>query len=309
MRMPKALKKGETIGVIAPAGIVKPDELTSGIKRLEELGFRVVTGRHVLKTYRYMAGSDRERADDLHEMFSDPEVNAVLCARGGYGATRLLPLLDEKRIASHPKILIGSSDITALLIYLVQRVGLVAFHGPMVVPNFGLVHSSLTSEGLIRAVCSTEPMEPMVFKEVRVLRKGVAQGPLIGGCLSILCALLGTPDEPKTEGAILLIEDINEAPYRIDRMLTQLKAAGKFLGVHGVIFGRMVQCEPKIHEGYRLEEIFSEILNDVKGPILYGLPVGHGGEQVTLPLGIPVQLDGDRGIVTVLESGVENDIS
>jgi muramoyltetrapeptide carboxypeptidase len=305
MKKPMVLKKGGTIGVIAPSGIVKQEELASGIKRLEELGFRVVTGQHVRKAYRYMAGSDQERADDLHEMFSKPEVNAILCARGGYGSTRLLPLLDEALIRNHPKILIGSSDVTALLVYLVQRVGLVAFHGPMVVPNFGRVYSSMTSEGLIQATVSTEPVGPVHFKGIQMLRKGIAEGPLIGGCLSILCSLLGTPYEPEMEGAILLIEDVNEAPYRIDRMLTQLKAAGKFLGVRGIIFGRMVKCEPKVHEGYRLEDVILEVLEDVRGPILYGLPVGHGGKQVTLPLGIPVQVNGDRGSITVLESGVK----
>jgi muramoyltetrapeptide carboxypeptidase len=305
MIKPRPLNKGGTIGVIAPAGIVKQEELAPGIKQLKELGFRVVTGQHVRKTYRYMAGSDQERADDLHEMFLRSEVNAILCARGGYGSTRLLPLLDETLIKKHPKILIGSSDVTALLLYLVQRAGLVAFHGPMVVPNFGLVHSSLTSEGLIRATGSAEPIGPVRFKGIQVLRKGIAEGTLIGGCLSILCALLGTPYAPKTEGAILLIEDVNEVPYRIDRMLTQLKAAGKFSGVCGIIFGRMVKCEPKPHEGYRLFEVIAEVLTDVKGPILYGLPIGHGGEQVTLPLGVPVQVNGDRGSITVLESGVE----
>jgi len=305
MKKPKALKKGGTIGVIAPAGIVNPQELTLGMKRLEELGFRVIPGRHVLSAHRYLAGSDRERAEDIHEMFSNPEISAVLCARGGYGTMRLLPLLDEGLIARHPKILIGSSDVTALLLYLVQQVGMVAFHGPMVAPDFGRTSSSLTTEGFLKATGSAEPIGPVRFEEAVRLRKGVVQGRLTGGCLSILCALLGTPYEIKTRDAVLLLEDVNEAPYRIDRMLTQLKMAGKLKDIRGVIFGRMINCKPEADEDYSLEEMIREVLEDVDGPILYGLPAGHGGEQVALPLGVQVEVDGNRGIMTVLESGVE----
>ena len=304
MRKPEALKKGETIGVIAPAGVADSVALATGIKHLEDFGFRVTVGRNVYKTYRYMAGSDEERASDLHDMFSNPDIRAIVCARGGYGSARLLPKLNEKLIARHPKIFVGSSDVTALLIYLIQRVGLVAFHGPMVIPNFGLVNSSLTTESFVRATGLTEPMGPIPVGEVQILRKGLTEGPLVGGCLSILCALLGTPYEPRTKGAVLFLEDINEAPYRIDRMLTQLKTAGKFEGVRGIIFGKFFQCEPKTHEGYSLEEVILEVLNDFEGPILYGLSIGHGGEQVTLPLGIPVELNGNHGIIKILESGV-----
>jgi muramoyltetrapeptide carboxypeptidase len=305
MRKPKVLKKGDTLGVIAPAGVVNPSELDRGMKRLDSLGFKVMPGRHVRKAYRYMAGSDRERAEDLQEMWADPNVSAVVCARGGYGTARLLPLLDKRFIARHPKILVGSSDATALLIYLVQQAGVVSFHGPMVAPNFGRTTSTLTEEGFIKALCSTEPVGPVRVPGIQSLRKGVARGRVVGGCLSILCSLLRTPYEPDTRDAVLLLEDVHEPPYRVDRMLTQLILAGKLDRVRGLIFGRMVDCQPQADEGFSLEEMIGEVLQDFRGPILYGLPVGHGGEQITLPLGVEVVLDGDRGTMTVLESGVE----
>ena len=304
MRKPIALKKGETIGVIAPAGRVNPKELSAGVKQLEHLGFRVVMGKNVLRTHRYMAGRDQQRAEDLHWMFSQPEIRAIVCARGGYGCTRLLPLLDEALIRNQPKIFVGSSDVTALLLFLVQRVGLVSFHGPMVVPNFGLFHSDWTTDYFIRATGGMELIKTTGRMKIKTIRGGTAQGMLTGGCLSLLCALLGTPHEPETDGAILFLEDVNEAPYRIDRMLTQLKAAGKFRGVRGVIFGRMSHCEPKNREKYRIEDVISEVLDDFEGPILYGFPAGHSNEQITLPLGIPVEMDGKKGYIATMESAV-----
>lgn len=307
MRKPAVLQKGETIGVIAPSGVVNPAELAAGIKRVEAMGFRVTVGRNVDRTNRYMAGTDRERVEDLHGMFSDPAVRAVMCARGGYGATRLLPMLDGALLGRHPKILIGSSDVTALLVYLVTRVGLVAFHGPMIAPNFGRNASDLSSDGFLQAVSASESGGRVRSEGLVCLRKGKARGWLTGGCLSVLCALLGTPYEPDTRGAVLFLEDVNEGPYRIDRMLTQLKAAGKLDGVRGLIFGKMINCHPAPGSGYRLEEVILEAIGDFEGPVLFGLPAGHGGEQLTLPFGVLAEADGDRGIFQTTESGVKNE--
>jgi muramoyltetrapeptide carboxypeptidase len=305
MRKPPALEKGATVGVVAPSGVVDPGELAAGIKRVEAMGFRVSIGRNVRRAHRYTAGTDRERADDLQQMFSDPTVRAILCARGGYGATRLLPMLDDSLIARHPKILVGSSDVTALLLYLVQRAGTVAFHGPMVGPNFGRSASALSSEGFLRAVCSSESGGRIRCGDLAGWKKGIARGRLTGGCLSLLCAMLGTPDEPDTRGSILFLEDVNEAPYRIDRMLTQLKAAGKLDGVRGLVFGKMINCHPAPGAGYGLEEVILEAIGPFEGPVLFGLPAGHGGEQITLPFGVQAEADGDRGIFLTTESGVE----
>jgi muramoyltetrapeptide carboxypeptidase len=305
MRKPPPLEKGETVGVIAPSGVVDPGELAEGIKRVEAMGFRVSVGRNVGLAHRYTAGTDRDRAGDLQEMFADPQVRAILCARGGYGATRLLPMLDEALLARHPKILVGSSDVTALLLYLVHRVGTVAFHGPMVAPNFGRSPSALSSEGLLQAICPSESGGRVRFGGLAGWRKGSARGKLTGGCLSVLCAMLGTPYEPDTRGSVLFLEDVNEAPYRVDRMLTQLKTAGKLAGVRGLVFGKMIDCHPASGAGYGLEEVILEAIGDFEGPVLFGLPAGHGGEQITLPFGVEAELDGNSGVFQTTESGVE----
>lgn len=306
MIKPEALHPGGTIGVIAPAGSVDPAELRQGVDRLKGMGFRVVLGASVEKRSRYLAGSDRERAADLNQMFSNPEIAAIVCARGGYGTSRIIPFLDEDAIEQHPKIVVGSSDVTLLLNHLRQHFGLVTFHGPMVAPNFGKQPSSLTDTWFRKILVEAWGKGPMTVDGVKGLRGGQAQGPLVGGCLTMLCSTLGTPYEIQTDGAILLLEDIDEAPYRIDRMLMQLKAASKFKNAKGVIFGKMPGCQPPSHSSYVLEDVICDVLADQTVPILYGFPAGHGGEQVTLPLGLPVQIDGSAAAVTLLESAVHS---
>jgi muramoyltetrapeptide carboxypeptidase len=306
MIKPEALRPGDTIGVIAPAGSVDPAELGQGVDRLKGMGFRVVLGESVAKRLRYLAGSDRERAADLNRMFSNPEIAAILCARGGYGTSRIIPYLDQDAIAQHPKIVIGSSDVTLLLNHLRQHFGLVTFHGPMVAPNFGKQPSSLTDAWFRKILVEAQGEGPIAVDGVKGLRGGQAEGPLVGGCLTMLCSTLGTPYEIQTDGAILLLEDIDEAPYRIDRMLTQLKAASKFKNARGVIFGTMPGCQPPSPSAYVLEDVICDVLADQTIPILYGFPTGHGGEQVTLPLGIPVRIDGSTAAVTLLESAVHS---
>lgn len=306
MIKPEALHPGGTIGVIAPAGSVDPAELRQGVDRLKGMGFRVVLGASVEKRSRYLAGSDRERAADLNQMFSNPEIAAIVCARGGYGTSRIIPFLDQEAIEQHPKIVVGSSDVTLLLNHLRQHFGLVTFHGPMVAPNFGKQPSSLTDTWFRKILVEGWGKGPMTVDGVKGLRDGQAQGPLVGGCLTMLCSTLGTPYEIQTDGAILLLEDIDEAPYRIDRMLTQLKAASKFKNAKGVIFGKMPGCQPPSHSSYILEDVIGDLLADQAVPILFGFPAGHGGEQVTLPLGLPVRIDGNTASVTLLESAVRS---
>ena len=262
MKKPKPLQKGDTIGIVSPAGIVDPGELEKGVRELEGLGFRVLLGRNVLKANRYLAGSDQEKVEDLHAMFLNPEIRAIFCARGGSGTARFLPFLDPSILSENPKIFIGSSDLTSLLFYLVQKIGMVAFHGPMVAPNLGQSPSELTLQG-IRMLCHPEAfLNPIRLDEVKCLRSGTAEGTLVGGCLSLLCSALGTPNEPDTDGAILFLEDVNEPPYRIDRMLTQMRLAGKLKGVRGVIFGKMINCHPEKGENYILEDVLLDLLKE-----------------------------------------------
>lgn len=304
MIKPERLQPGGTIGIAAPAGSVDPAELARGADRLKGMGFRIILGESVAKRSRYLAGTDRERAADLNRMFSSPEIAAIVCARGGYGTARILPYLDEDAIARHPKILVGSSDVTVLLNHLRQRLDLVTFHGPMAAPNFGRQPSTLTDAWFRKILVEACGEGWIAVDGVKGLKGGSAEGPLVGGCLTMLCSTLGTPYEIRTDGGILLLEDIDEAPYRIDRMLTQLKDTSKFKNVKGVIFGKMPGCQPPAHSRYLLEDVIGEVLADQAIPILFGFPTGHGGEQVTLPLGVRVRIDGNAASVTLLESAV-----
>ncbi|MFZ5877369.1 MAG: S66 peptidase family protein [Nitrospirota bacterium] len=289
---PPALRKGDLIGVVAPAGAVKVDDLNSGIKRLEELGYRMLVGRSLRRAARYLAGQDAERAADVMAMFENPEVRAVVAARGGYGTSRIIPLLDAKVIARSPKIFVGSSDLTLLLHFLRTACGFVTFHGPMVSPNFGKYSSPTTSESFVRILGATRPPGPFEVRGVTVLKGGGAEGVLTGGCLSLVCQTIGTPYEIQTDGAIVFLEDINEPPYRIDRMLTYLKQLGKFARARAVIFGLMPDCHPAPHESYTLHDVIRDVLGDLRCPILADFPSGHGGTNVTLPFGVRAAVDG-----------------
>jgi muramoyltetrapeptide carboxypeptidase len=302
LRKPPALKKGDLIGVVAPAGVVKADDLGNGVRRLEELGFRVALGRSLYRSARYLAGRDEERAADLAEMFANPEVKAVVAARGGYGTSRIIPLLDAKALARSPKIFVGSSDLTLLLHFLRSACRLVTFHGPMVSPNFGKYSSPTTNGEFVRILGATTPPGPIDVTGVKVLKGGSGEGVLTGGCLSLVCQTIGTPYEIQTEDAILFLEDINEPPYRIDRMLTYLKQVGKFDGVRAVVFGLMPDCHPSPQELYTLEDVIRDVLADLPCPILYDFPSGHGGTNVTLPFGVRAAVEGST--LSILEAPV-----
>jgi muramoyltetrapeptide carboxypeptidase len=302
LRKPPALHKGDLIGVVAPAGAVKADDLNAGMKRLEELGFRLLLGRSVQRRVRYLAGDDRERAADLMEMFANSEVRAVVAARGGYGTSRVIPLLDLEAISRTPKIFVGSSDVTLLLHLFRAQCGFVTFHGPMVSPNFGKYSSPTTSESFVRILSATKPPGPFDVRGVKALKSGNAEGVLTGGCLSLVSQTIGTSYEVQTEGSILFLEDINEPPYRIDRMLTYLKQIGKFDNVRAVIFGLMPDCHPSPHESYALEDVIRDVLGDLPCPILLDFPSGHGGTNVTLPFGVRAAVEGTT--LSVLEAPV-----
>jgi muramoyltetrapeptide carboxypeptidase len=233
----------------------------------------------------------------------DPEVNAILALRGGYGCSRLIPRLDEKRLRSHCKPFIGFSDLTTLHLYFKRRLGWVTFHGPMVAsPNFP---SAVSGQGnhLRSLLCDPNYLPCLRFQEMQVIAPGVADGKLVGGCLSLVVASLGTPYEIRTEGKILFLEDLGEPPYRIDRMLMQLKLAGKLQETAGVLLGTFKECEPG-NPDYTLLDVFQEILQPLGVPVLYGFPAGHGQENWAIPLGVGVRLDADNKSVEFLEPAV-----
>ena len=305
MIKPKPLHPGETIGVIAPAGPVEPKELSDGIQHLESLGFSTLIGPSVYRSRSYLAGSDQDRINDLVEIYRNPEIKAIMAARGGYGTLRLLPFLDPELFLQNPKIVVGSSDLTFLLFFLLKQCGMISIHGPMVGPNFGRKTSSKTDEFFLKVVSSVSEGDSLVYPPVQVLKRGNAEGVLTGGCLSMVCASIGTPFEVDTKGTILFLEDIDERPYRIDRMLTYLKIAGKLEGVKGIIFGTMEKCHPLQDEPYTLIDVLKDCLSDFEGPILFGFPSGHGDLNLAIPIGVRAYLDGATGELQLLERGVE----
>jgi muramoyltetrapeptide carboxypeptidase len=312
---PSRLRDGDTIGIVAPASAPPdPASIDGAVTVLENLGFKVRLGTHVRRRWGFLAGTDQERAADLMAMFLDPQVRAILCVRGGYGTARLLPLLDFQTIRAHPKILVGYSDLTSLHSALLKKALLVSFHGPMLnsdfikadLPEFTLAsfRRTLMHPEAPGSICRGYP-----DSTVEVLQGGRAVGRLVGGNLSILCASLGTPYQPSLRRAILFLEDVDEVPYRFDRMLTQLLNAGVLQEVAGVAVGINHNCQDpkaKLTTEYRqtVEDVLRERLAPLRVPIVAGLPFGHVAFNATLPVGLRVTLDGDRGDLLVEEPAV-----
>ncbi|MBM4256198.1 MAG: LD-carboxypeptidase [Deltaproteobacteria bacterium] len=303
MRKPPRLHSGDVIGVVSPAAAVNEEKLRRGSYTLEQLGFGVRLGEHVLDRHRYLAGTDQDRAAELTGMFHDPYIRAIFCSRAGYGSGRLLPLLDLSALPRPPKIFLGFSDVTLLLNVFVQQAGMVCFHGPVVAGEFA---DGLTprSQAHLLGLLTTGFGEPSLNFPIS-LRAGTSTGMLIGGCLSVLVATLGTPFALDTRDAILFIEDIGEKPYRIDRMLTQLKQAGKLEHLVGVIFGEMKSCRGETDDPTLLLSVIDEVFADYAYPVGFGLPAGHEGENLTLPLGTQVRLDTHLCTLSFLEPAVE----
>ena len=296
---PPALKRGDAVGVVAPAGPVEPGPLERGLRILRRMGLEPVEGRCLRQRTGFLAGSDSDRAEDLIRMFRDSRIRGILCARGGYGANRVLPYLKPALVRAHPKVVVGSSDITLLLGFLTQQCRLVCWHGPMVAASFGNRPMPRSQKQFARVLMGEEQGLHLRHARARVLRAGRARGRLAGGNLTLMTRSLGTPWELETRGALLLIEEVNEAPYRIDGMLWQLKQAGKFRGLKGVILGEMIGC--RFPEGRRgtLDEVFLDHLGDLGVPILANCPIGHGPEIWTLPLGARAELDTGNRSLTV----------
>ncbi len=294
---PPRLRPEDLIGIISPAGPVDESELQPDLELLESSGFRIHVAPHVYDRHDYLAGDDEARLSDLHAMFKDRKIKAIFCARGGYGTLRLLDKIDYDLIREHPKIIVGYSDITALLMAINKKTGLVTFHGPMV-RGFSSLHSS-SRKGLFKLISSDQPVS---FNPIagNSLISGRAKGPLMGGNLSLICYVVGTSFLPSLAGCILFIEDKGEPLYRIDRMLTHLSLAGQLKGIAGLIGGEFIECgDPSA-----VDDLLNTAASDLRIPLITGFPVGHGMTNLALPLGIPARLDADSMTLSTLESCV-----
>lgn len=313
---PAMLRAGDTVGVITPATAVSdPDRLALVAPTLRHFGLKLKMGKSAGKRMNDYRVSIDERLDDLHRMFRDPEIKAVFCLRGGYGAMHLLDRIDYDLIRRHPKIFVGYSDITALHLALHKHSRLVTFHAPVVLSRF----TDYTQDSFRRNLFAntapgkfTNPPDRNSLRPsnpLRTIKAGIATGRLTGGNLTLITATLGTPHEIDTRDAVLFLEDVDEEPYSIDRMLTQLRLAGKLDAARAVIFGKCAGCEPGDYKPataspYSLGETLDNILGGLRVPVLYGLTIGHTDDQLTLPLGAQARLDAGAGTLEILESGV-----
>lgn len=288
-RLPPALREGATVQVIAPSGPFKRERFDRGVNVLEKKGFVVRWDDGLFSAERYLAGDDTRRLAELQRALDDPEVDAIWAARGGYGAMRLLPELDFSTFADAPKALLGFSDITALHAA-AHRAGIATFHAPVVC---GLGEAPGEATDLLWRILAGETPGPLMFGAT-TFTGGIAEGPLLGGNLAVLSRLVGTPYLPDLEGAVLLLEDVGERPYQLDRMLTHLELAGIHEGLSGVLVGDLTACEEKDAD-YTALEVVGERLARWGIPAAQGFPAGHGERNFTLPLGPTITFDADRG--------------
>lgn len=295
---PPALEKGDTIGIAASASPFDLDEFKHGKTHLEKMGFKVYHRPDIFEKKSYLAGTDARRADELLELLKNPEIKGIFFARGGYGLMRILSTIDGEILKIPPKIVMGYSDITALLVYLYQKYGWVTFYGPVVAKDLSSPLHEMILKYLQDAVTETKALGPFAFDEVTSNGKGTAEGVLVGGCLSLVRSLLATPYELNMDDKIVFLEDINEKPYAVDRMLTQLVLAGRLKKVKGIIFGNFVNGGDAVH----FQETALDVLKDFKGPILFNFPAGHGPLKVTLPLGVRVRVSAMDKKLEYLES-------
>ena len=301
MRFPRALPPGGTIGIVNPSSPVEPERLDAGIAALTSRGFRVIVAPHARDRDGHHAGSPAARAADFSDFYADPTIDVMWCARGGSSACRLWPLLDWNSLAAlPPKMVIGYSDTTSLLIPLNQRAGTVALHGPLVFELGGLALDVLDWQ--LRLLQDPTPAGLVPSRASEALVPGIADGPLCGGCLSLVAATLGTPYQINAAGKLLLIEDIGEAPHRIERMLAQLAEAGVLGSASGFVIGQATDADDA--DTVPLYQIWSDLLAPYGKPAVLGFPFGHVTPNYALPLGVRARLDADAGTLTLLEAAV-----
>jgi muramoyltetrapeptide carboxypeptidase len=294
---PPALRRGDKIALVAPASSFNHERFLVGCDRLRQMGYEPVYTQNIFERDIYFAGTAERRAHEFQDFWRRDDIAALICVRGGYGSNYLLEKLDYGLIAEHPKILLGCSDITSLLTAMHDRTGLIGFHGPMVAKDIadGTFDGASWESALQGAANWTVPASG-----VEVLRTGKAAGRLYGGCLSMMVASLETPFEIQTEDSILFIEDIAEKPFRIDRMLMQLRLAGKLDKVRGFVFGEMLDCRPPDGETYTLQQVIMRVLAPYNVPIVYGLKSGHvTSGNITLPIGVTAELEAEGADVSM----------
>ncbi len=303
---PPALKTGDLVAISSPAGAVwDPMQVDGFVVILKNLGFRVRTGQTLKEKFGYFAGTDEQRAKELNIFFADPEIKGIFCMKGGWGCARILPLLDYELIRANPKVIIGFSDITSLLLGIQSKTGLVTFHGP--VGNSGW--NDFTVDYLKRVLMNKELVKfsgtGREEDKPLVLRTGIANGVLAGGNLSVLVSMMGTAYLPEWENKILFLEDTGEEPYKIDRMLTQLKLCGVMNKISAFVFGKCVKClaeEPA--KAFTFRQVLEQHMATLNIPAFSGAMIGHIENKLTIPIGIKAQIDAEKGTITLLERAV-----
>jgi len=308
---PKKIQKGDLIGIISPASNTdETSRIEKGVKYLESLGYKVEPGKSLNKSYGYLAGKDELRIDDIYYMFAKKEIKMILCLRGGYGTPRILDKLNYKLIKKNPKVLVGYSDITALQMAIFKKTGMVTFAGPMLAVDFWNNVSKFTEENFWRCVTSNKKIGKIKNpnnEEFKVFKKGNSEGILLGGNLSLISSLLGTEFLPSFKEKILMLEDIAEPPYKIDRMLNQLRLAKIFKKISGLILGDFTDCNENnpAKKTLTLEQVFEDHFSEIKIPVISNLKHGHLKDNITIPFGVNCKINSKTNSIEITESGVE----
>ena len=301
LKKPRPLKTGDTVAIMAPASCFDKEAFFAGVKKIESRGFKVRYREDIFAKARYLAGDDERRFAELKEYLEDPKVVAIFAARGGYGSMRLLPRLDALPQDLPPKIVIGYSDLTSLLMYFYQRWGWVTFHGPVVAKDISERLQPSRESELFRLLTQATPLGTLAPPEAKTLHPGRAKGILVGGCLSLVVCSLGTPYQLQTDDKILYLEDVGEKLYSLDRMMTHLRLAGLLNKVRGIVFGPLKEAhdDPAV-----VIAVLKELVADLKVPMLFGFPSGHTENSLTIPLGVEVTLDADQAQLSFEESAL-----
>ncbi|MGH7833911.1 MAG: S66 peptidase family protein [Candidatus Binatia bacterium] len=297
---PRALKQGGRVGVVAPAGCIDQERLNAGIKALTDFGFGVEVAEGIEDRKGYLAGDQEKRAEVLTSFFTRDDIEAIFCTRGGFGSIQLIPFLDPETIRLHPKIFAGYSDVSVLLNWLHQSCGFVTFHGPMVAMDLARGLAEREEDFLWGTLSGRKTSWRL--EGLQTIRPGKGRGELVGGCLSMIVTMLGTPYEVETDGKVLFLEDVGERPYRIERMLTHLKMAGKLDRIAGMVFGTFTDCQG--NGDREVDNVIAELFRPLSYPVISGFPAGHGEENLLLPIGAKMEVDGLRGALSLLEAPV-----
>lgn len=306
----KKLQKGDVIGIISPSSTVDDSsKIDKGVNYLERMGYRVEVGNNVGKFNGYLAGTDKERIDDLHSMFSDKNIKAVFCVRGGYGAARLLDKIDYKLIRTHPKIFVGYSDISALHLAIYYKSGLITFAGPMLAVDFYEEVSRFTEEMFWKLITSSKKfgrIDNPDNENILSLNSGTANGRIVGGNLSVISGMIRTEYFPDLKDKVLLIEEMGESPYKIDRMLNQMRLSKMFQGIKGVVIGSFRDCQESdpTKKTLTLGEVITDYLAPLKKPVIYNFRHGHLRDNITVPIGATVRINASRKYIEISESVV-----